>query len=222
MHGSDDMGASNATNVVTPSSTLNGLDVAATKYCPQDLLVANRTQISLLFTHGVSLRTSSHRVCLTFCFCSLTIFIDKELWLPTIEHIFELQKHSPSELKFVIVEAWTVDLPNHGQSAIINHSRLVARPEGISEYSAHVQIRTCSTTTIHFQAHTNLPEPSKTSSLLTTSEQGSSWPLDTLQGLAYCECDRFASPSRYLLGTYHGEVRCQQSVARTTHFHTLA
>ncbi|RDX51310.1 alpha/beta-hydrolase [Lentinus brumalis] len=110
------MGASNATNVVTPSSTLNGLDVAATKYCPQDLLVANRTQISLLFTHGVSLH--------------------KELWLPTIEHIFELQKHSPSELKFVIVEAWTVDLPNHGQSAIINHSRLVARPEGISAYES--------------------------------------------------------------------------------------
>ncbi|TFK85290.1 alpha/beta-hydrolase [Polyporus arcularius HHB13444] len=110
------MGPLIATNVVIPSSTLNGLDVAATRYSPQGPFVANRTQISLLFTHGVSFH--------------------KELWLPTIEHIFDLQKHSLGELKFVIVEAWTVDLPNHGQSAIINHSRLVARPDGISAYES--------------------------------------------------------------------------------------
>lgn len=58
--------------------------------------------------------------------------LDKETWIPTIEHLFELQATVPSNT-FSIIEAWAMDSPNHGRSAILNDTKLLAYPNGLSE-----------------------------------------------------------------------------------------
>lgn len=58
---------------------------------------------------------------------------DKESWLPTLECLFELQAKAPND-RFTIIEAWSVDSPNHGRAATTNEARLMNRPEGICEY----------------------------------------------------------------------------------------
>ena len=51
---------------------------------------------------------------------------DKETWEPVIEQLFALQsagaepwKHTPH-----IVEAWAVDCPDHGETAVLNRPAL--------------------------------------------------------------------------------------------------
>ncbi|KAM5530942.1 hypothetical protein V8D89_015387 [Ganoderma adspersum] len=93
-----------------------GLDVVVTRYRPHQLsgdIQLGGTCISLVCVHAVSYY--------------------KESWLPTLEHLFELQSMAPNS-RFTVIEAWSVDSPNHGRSAIANEARLMTRPEGISAY----------------------------------------------------------------------------------------
>jgi len=53
----------------------------------------------------------------------------KELWEPTIEHLFEIDKtkrahNEPTQ----ILEAWAVDCQNHGESAALNDDILLSKP----------------------------------------------------------------------------------------------
>ncbi|OSD01867.1 alpha/beta-hydrolase [Trametes coccinea BRFM310] len=68
-----------------------------------------RVQLSLVLLHGIS----SH----------------KETWLPTIEHLFQLQQAAPTNV-FTIVEAWSLDGPNHGHAGIMNQHKLAGRIPG--------------------------------------------------------------------------------------------
>ena len=52
--------------------------------------------------------------------------------MPALEHLFELQSETPNS-SFTVIEAWSVDSPNHGRAAIANEAQLIARPEGICE-----------------------------------------------------------------------------------------
>nr|VWO99575.1 N/A [Ganoderma boninense] len=92
-----------------------GLDVVVTRYRHRQFsdISAGGTRISLVCVHAVSYY--------------------KESWLPALEHLFELQSKTPSG-SFTIIEAWSVDSPNHGRAAIANEAQLMARPEGISAY----------------------------------------------------------------------------------------
>jgi hypothetical protein len=58
---------------------------------------------TLVFTHGVG----QH----------------KEHWEPVIERIYESEQGKGG---FAIREAWSVDCPNHGDSAILNEEKLLA------------------------------------------------------------------------------------------------
>ena len=57
---------------------------------------------------------------------------DKESWLPALECLFELQSKAPDS-RFTIIEAWSVDSPNHGRAAILNEAQLMNLPQGICE-----------------------------------------------------------------------------------------
>ncbi|KAI0655356.1 Alpha/beta hydrolase fold-1 [Cubamyces menziesii] len=55
----------------------------------------------------------------------------KESWLPTLEHLFEIQNATPTTA-FTIVEAWSMDSPNHGRAAVMNDHLLQAFPGGVA------------------------------------------------------------------------------------------
>ena len=59
------------------------------------------------------------------------MLVDKEAWLPTVEELFKVQEATPSDT-FVVEEFWSMDCPNHGQSAVLNDSRLHEMPHGFS------------------------------------------------------------------------------------------
>ncbi|KAI0353720.1 alpha/beta-hydrolase [Trametes cingulata] len=65
----------------------------------------------------------------------------KEVWLPTLEHLFELQRTVPTNA-FTIVEAWAPDSPNHGAAAALNEERLLAFPNGLtgSQWARAIQV----------------------------------------------------------------------------------
>ena len=63
---------------------------------------------------------------------------DKEAWLPTVEELFKVQEATPSDT-FVVEEFWSMDCPNHGQSAVYNDARLHELPDGLSEFPAHAR-----------------------------------------------------------------------------------
>lgn len=50
-----------------------------------------------------------------------------------LEHLFRLQASSPNDPGFVIVEAWTMDCPNHGRSAVLNDDKAYMFKDGICE-----------------------------------------------------------------------------------------
>ncbi|KAH9852150.1 Alpha/beta hydrolase fold-1 [Lenzites betulinus] len=54
----------------------------------------------------------------------------KETWVPALQHLFELQSKAPNN-RFTIVEAWSMDAPSHGHSAVLNESKLYKYPDGI-------------------------------------------------------------------------------------------
>ncbi|KAI0730568.1 alpha/beta-hydrolase [Earliella scabrosa] len=92
-----------------------GLTIALTRFClVNDAVKPGGERLSLLFIHGVSYH--------------------KETWIPTIEHLFELQATVPSNT-FSIIEAWAMDSPNHGGSAILNDTKLLAYPNGLTAHS---------------------------------------------------------------------------------------
>jgi hypothetical protein len=45
--------------------------------------------------------------------------LDKEIWEPTLTHLFGLQSRPDDPIH--IHEAWAIDAPNHGESAALNH-----------------------------------------------------------------------------------------------------
>ncbi|EIN09173.1 alpha/beta-hydrolase [Punctularia strigosozonata HHB-11173 SS5] len=105
-----------ATDFTLPGDESDGgLTIALTRYRPTPATApaAAQDRLSLIFVHGVS----SH----------------KESWKPTIAHIFSLQAAAPNNA-FAIVEAWSMDAPNHGRAAIINEQRLQTRPPGLTAY----------------------------------------------------------------------------------------
>ncbi|KAI0058253.1 hypothetical protein BV25DRAFT_1891561 [Artomyces pyxidatus] len=80
------------------------------------------TPISLVFVHGIG----TH----------------KETWLPVIEHLFEIQAASPQPGASIIVEAWIIDFPNHGQAGIINEDHFLRHPEAFGSYQGGRMLRT--------------------------------------------------------------------------------
>lgn len=75
--------------------------LSAKRYQPSS---SSEDGLTLVFTHG----TGFH----------------KEQWEPTIEHLFELQAKNGAKHK--IREAWSIDAPNHGDSAVLNEEKLLA------------------------------------------------------------------------------------------------
>ena len=61
---------------------------------------------------------------------------DKEAWFPTVEELFKLQQMNTAR-SFVIEEFWSMDCPNHGQSAVYNDARLHELPDGLSQSPSH-------------------------------------------------------------------------------------
>lgn len=60
------------------------------------------------------------------------VSLDKESWIPTIEHLAHLQQTAPNSA-FCIVEVWLMDYLNHGQAAVLNESAFMSRPDGLCE-----------------------------------------------------------------------------------------
>jgi len=71
--------------------------------------------VTIILTHGVTFREF-----ITHLLASkLTqISLDKELWEPVLTRLFELPTQYGNPLQ--IREAWTIDSPNHGESAALN------------------------------------------------------------------------------------------------------
>ncbi|RDX51314.1 alpha/beta-hydrolase [Lentinus brumalis] len=91
-----------------------GLDIEVARYRPSsDPSTTSGDRLSMLFFHGVSYH--------------------KETWIPTIEHLFDLQA-TTAHPSFTIIEAWSIDSPSHGQSAILNDVRLLSHPKGITAH----------------------------------------------------------------------------------------
>ncbi len=61
--------------------------------------------------------------------------IDKEAWEPTIEYLFNTVKDATSTGGPLIREAWSFDMPNHGESAALNEDVLNEGKAGLSESS---------------------------------------------------------------------------------------
>src|ERR1700722_10081241 len=61
------------------------------------------------------------------------IMFHKETWEPTIEQLFDLASVRGGTVK--IREAWAVDCPNHGESALLNENAL-QRPEFLHNCSS--------------------------------------------------------------------------------------
>jgi len=76
------------------------LALAAKRY--QDPSSSKSDGYTLVFAHG----TGFH----------------KEQWEPTIKHLFNLSRNSS---RFPVREAWSVDCPNHGDSATLNEELLL-------------------------------------------------------------------------------------------------
>ncbi|KAI0365459.1 alpha/beta-hydrolase [Pilatotrama ljubarskyi] len=72
--------------------------------------------------------TPARRLSLLFLHC---VASHKETWIPTIEHLFQLQHATPNNA-FTIVEAWAMDAPSHGRAAILNESHLRTLPDGLA------------------------------------------------------------------------------------------
>ena len=48
----------------------------------------------------------------------------KETWEPTLQDLFELVSQSNTDSEVLIRDAWAVECPNHGESAILNNQAL--------------------------------------------------------------------------------------------------
>lgn len=127
-----------ATDFVLPGLAQDGgLDISATRYCPQQpqTVVPERSDgLALLCIHGVSFRTCLPISAPKSNLSSSMTSIDKESLLPMLEYLFELQIATQDRFCH-IHEAWVLDSPNHGRAAVLNAKRLLDRPQGISTLS---------------------------------------------------------------------------------------
>lgn len=73
--------------------------------------------------------------------------VDKEVWFPTLEHLFELQKED-SNRALTIVEAWAADMPSNGRAAVLNEHLLGQFSDGICKCTPYRHHR-------HFAHHIN-------------------------------------------------------------------
>lgn len=133
------MSVLDATDFVLPGRADDGgLDISVTRYRPRNSPTSSTSgdTYALLFIHGVSFRAyfilfsvASH--------CLLTHFLltasDKESFLPTIEYLFQIQS-TVQESTCPILEAWVLDSPNHGHAGVLNATRLLSRPLGLSTF----------------------------------------------------------------------------------------
>ncbi|EIW62380.1 alpha/beta-hydrolase [Trametes versicolor FP-101664 SS1] len=78
------------------------------------------------------------RLSLIFLHC---VASHKETWLPTIEHLFDMDKSASSDA-FTLVEAWCMDAPSHGRAAVLNEKLLETYPEGTTgvQWARGVQV----------------------------------------------------------------------------------
>ncbi|KAI8974039.1 alpha/beta-hydrolase [Trametes punicea] len=83
-----------------------------------------------LTIEGDAVLLDDHRVRLSLLLLHSAAY-HKECWLPTLEHLFDLQRTTATSA-FVIVEAWSIDAPNHGHAAMLNEDRLLAYPSGLT------------------------------------------------------------------------------------------
>ncbi|KAI0058256.1 alpha/beta-hydrolase [Artomyces pyxidatus] len=81
---------------------------------------------------------SSPRVALVFLHAIST---HKETWLPLIERLFDIQATAHSSA-VEIVEAWTLDLINHGRAGHINEHSLLMHPETFGGHQGGRMLRT--------------------------------------------------------------------------------
>ncbi len=136
----------------TTEFTLKGLEAdgglalafvrATPKQEPQSAKKKARTQpiaepprrLSLIFLHCVASRTfaASSLPHIPSRSHTMSLRIDKETWLPTIENLFEMDRAASNDA-FTIVEAWCMDAPSHGRAAALNEKLLEAYPEGTSK-----------------------------------------------------------------------------------------
>ena len=58
--------------------------------------------------------------------------LDKEVWEPVIDHLFANDGARPRRL---IREAWTFDMQNHGEAAVLNEATLQEGKTGLSKSS---------------------------------------------------------------------------------------
>ncbi|EIW62399.1 uncharacterized protein TRAVEDRAFT_70479 [Trametes versicolor FP-101664 SS1] len=55
----------------------------------------------------------------------------KEVWFPTLEHLFDLQEQDTDHASpCVVVEAWAMDVPSHGRAAVLNEHILPQLADG--------------------------------------------------------------------------------------------
>ncbi|KAI1791877.1 alpha/beta-hydrolase [Ganoderma leucocontextum] len=103
-----------ATDFTLPALVADGrLDVVATRYRLSDIQIGSGARLSLVCLHAVSYY--------------------KETWLPTIECLFQLQAKARNN-RFTVIEAWSIDSPNHGRAAIANEDRLMSIPQGLDAH----------------------------------------------------------------------------------------
>ncbi|KAI0064412.1 alpha/beta-hydrolase [Artomyces pyxidatus] len=74
---------------------------------------SSEAEFVLLFVHGIG----TH----------------KETWLPTIEHLFELQSRRDG-VRTGVIEAWIVEVGNHGEAAVVNEAILLERPGSLADH----------------------------------------------------------------------------------------
>ncbi|KAI0730579.1 alpha/beta-hydrolase [Earliella scabrosa] len=110
------MSVLDATDFVLPGRADDGgLDISVTRYRPRNSPTSSTSgdTYALLFIHGVSFH--------------------KESFLPTIEYLFQIQS-TVQESTCPILEAWVLDSPNHGRAGVLNATRLLSRPLGLSAH----------------------------------------------------------------------------------------
>ncbi|KAH9847864.1 alpha/beta-hydrolase [Lenzites betulinus] len=54
-----------------------------------------------------------------------------EIWIPMLEDLFTIQRTTPTNA-FTVVEAWSLEAPNHGRAAVLNEKLLPDLTKGIT------------------------------------------------------------------------------------------
>jgi hypothetical protein len=91
--------------VVLPADEHYPLHISANCYKPASRSNVDEgvTEVTLILTHATG--------------------VHKETWEPLLQHLFSKQTNAG----FTVVEAWAIEAPNHGKSALLNEDVLNAR-----------------------------------------------------------------------------------------------